>query len=180
MRLAPVTVAEANAYVAHVHRHNGALPQARLAVALIDDDGTVHGVAVAGIPKARMLMDRGTLEVNRVCTDGTRNACSMLYGAITRAARALGYTRLVTYTLASEPGSSLRASGWTATAQWQGGEWATPGNPARNNGTNTHDTGPKVRWEIQLGAKLPALTWPAIDNPDQPSLWGTEHPAGAA
>lgn len=160
--VAPITVAEANTYIERIHRHNGALPTARLAIALIEADGTVRGVAVAGSPKARMLMARGTLEVSRVGTDGVRNGCSMLYAAVTRAAKALGYRRLITYTLSAEPGASLRASGWVAVAHVPGEGWArrqaAKGNPDH---VDRHDTGDKVRWEIELGAALPDLQWPA-------------------
>lgn len=161
MRVVPLTLAEANAYVKHIHRHNGPLPSARLSVALIDHYGVVHGVAVAGIPKARSLMDRGTMEINRVGTDGIRNGCSMLYAAITRACRALGYSRLVTYTLASEPGTSLKASGWTAVADSPGGSWSRGRQACR---VDTHDTGPKVRWEIHLAPPCPILQWPSYES----------------
>lgn len=165
LTLAPCTLAEANLYVQIIHRHNGPLPSARFAVAVYDDSGMVHGVAVAGIPKARMLMARGTLEVNRVATDGSRNACSMLYGACIRAARALGYRRLVTYTLESESGASLRASGWTQASETAGRSWsrrqASKGN---HDYEDQHDTGPKSRWEISLGVEVPPLVWPVSDH----------------
>ena len=146
IRPVPVTFAEANDYVAAYHRHNGRLPGARLAVGIADADGLLRGVAIAGLPKARGLMARDTLEVNRVCTDGVRNGCSMLYASITRAAKALGYARLVTYTLDAEDGASLKASGWKAVHRTSGGSWSRPDRPRRDG----HDTGPKVRWEIQL------------------------------
>jgi hypothetical protein len=163
--VAPCTVAEANRYVQHVHRHNGPLPTARFAVVLYDATGVVHGVAVAGLPKARMLLDRGTLEVSRVATDGSRNACSKLYGACVRAARALGYRRLVTYTLEAEPGTSLRASGWRLAGRYEGASWnarnASLGNPHYQD---RHDVGPKDRWEIALGDAIPPLLWPEHDD----------------
>lgn len=173
LRVVPITLAEANAYIQHVHRHNGALPSARLAVALIEGGGRVRGVAVAGIPKARMLMDRGTMEINRVGTDGIRNGCSMLYAAITRACRALGYARLITYTLASEPGTSLKASGWRIAGEYGGGSWV--GRNANRGVTDyrdRHNTGPKVRWEIELSDSIPPqLDWPDYDDtPDQASI----------
>lgn len=75
-------------------------------------------------------MDDGwTLEVNRCCTDGTPNACSMLYAACWRATRALGYRRLITYTLTSEPGTSLKAAGWKVIGQTKGRSWDTPSRP---------------------------------------------------
>jgi hypothetical protein len=167
VRTVPITIAEANAYVQANHRHTGALPTARLAIAAINDQGTVFGVAIAGQPKARMAARPGVLEVSRVCTDGTYNGCSFLYGAITRAAKALGYWRLITYTLADEPGTSLKASGWKREADVAGlesrsdGGWA--GHPGRGNhpgGSNNHDTGRKVRWAIALASEPPSLRWP--------------------
>lgn len=75
-------------------------------------NGHLAGVAIVGRPVSRYLDDGLTLEVNRLCTDGTKNACSFLYGAAARAAKVLGYHRIVTYILDTESGVSLRASGW--------------------------------------------------------------------
>ena len=168
LHAAPISLAEANTYVEKIHRHNGKLPSSKFAVALVDDDGLVHGVAIAGLPKARMLNDGGTLEVNRVCTDGARNACSQLYGACARAAKAIGYWRLVTYTLASEPGSSLLASGWKKVADLKGRSWKERwGDLYRDS----NDTSAKVRWEIVLGERR-QVVWPAGMTPDKhPSLF---------
>lgn len=80
--------------------------------AAVEHDGQVRGVAIAGRPVARRLDDGESLEILRVCTDGTRNACSMLYAAIRKAGRALGYKRIITYTLPNEGGASLRAAGF--------------------------------------------------------------------
>ena len=80
-------------------------------------------------PVDGLLDDGVTLEVTRVATDGAHNACSALYGAIRRAAKALGYTRLVTYTLQEEPGASLRAAGWRQDAEAGGGTWSKPSRP---------------------------------------------------
>lgn len=112
MSLRPVTQREAREFVARLHRHNRP-PIASVFQVGVEVDGELVGVAMAELPKARMLMDGWTLEVSRTCTDGTPNANSMLYGACARAAKALGYTRLITYTLESEPGISLKAAGWT-------------------------------------------------------------------
>lgn len=116
MQLRPITLAEARRFVGEHHRHNIPPVGWKWGVG-VECDGQLVGVAVASRPVARGLDDGRTLEITRSCTDGTRNANSMLYGAITRAARALGYARLVTYTLASEPGSSLKASGFTRCAE---------------------------------------------------------------
>ena len=164
LHLVPVTFAEANRYVEEFHRHNGPLPSARLVVGVRDGEGTLRGVAIAGYPKARMLMARDTLEVSRCCTDGVTNGASMLYGAIRRAATALGYARLVTYTLESEVGASLRASGWTEVARTGSRSWADE----RGTGRLAIDHGPKVRWEIFLREPVGELHIPTfVDDAQQ-------------
>jgi hypothetical protein len=144
VRLTPITLTEAKTFVDRVHRHHRA-PQGGsglFAVAVSEDD-TVRGVAIVGLPVARMLMDGYTAEVLRVATDGAPNACSMLYGACWRAARALGYQRLITYTLATENGASLRAANWRVVGETSGGSWSRPGRPR----VDKHPTIAKVRWE---------------------------------
>ena len=125
----PIHFAEANAFVAKYHRHHKPVIGAKFAVAVSDDAGTVRGVAIVGRPVARMTDNGWTLEVNRCCTDGAKNACSMLYGAAWRAARALGYKRLVTYTLPEEGGVSLLAAGWRLLGEAGGGSWNCPSRP---------------------------------------------------
>lgn len=116
LRVRPVTISDARRFVGRLHRHNLPPRGGLFATGIEDDDGTLRGVAIASRPVARMLDDGRTIEVTRTCTDGVENGCSMLYGAIWRAARALGYQRGYTYTLASEPGTSLLAAGWTLDA----------------------------------------------------------------
>ena len=123
--LVPVTQLEAKAFVFGHHRHNRP-PVGSVCQVGVEVDGVLVGVAIAGHPVARGLMDGFTLEVTRTCTDGTANANSMLYGALSRAAKALGYRRLVTYTLESESGVSLRASCWSLDGVVAAGRsWAT-------------------------------------------------------
>src|ERR1700757_273133 len=100
-----------------------------------------------------MLDDRGTLEVNRVCTDGMRNACSFLYGCCKRVARDLGYSQLITYTQEDEDGASLKASGWTCEGSAGGGSWIRPSG----RDTSKYEGGVKSRWRIVLGSSLPSL-----------------------
>src|SRR5208283_4467922 len=100
MIIVPMTLAEANAFVEKHHRHHKPVPGAKFCVGAWED--IIVGVAIVGRPVARMIDDGWTLEVNRVCTDGTKNANSMLYGACRRVTFALGYCRLVTYTLSEE------------------------------------------------------------------------------
>jgi len=105
-------------------------------------DSELRGVAIVGRPVSRVMDNGETLEVTRCCTDGTPNACSMLYGAARRATFALGYDRLITYTLASEAGSSLRAAGWKLIGLRKGGSWNVPSRPR----TDKHPTGKKLLW----------------------------------
>lgn len=111
-------------------------------------DGKVVGVAIAGRPVSRHLDDGWTLEVSRVATDGTKNACSFLYGAIKRCGKAMGYTRFITYTLPQEGGASLRGAGWVLMSEAAGGgSWDTPssGRPR----VDTHPLQMKFRWESE-------------------------------
>jgi len=142
----PVSLADANALVERWHRHHGRVVGAKFAVAATLQDAVV-GVAIAGRPVARHLDDGRTLEVTRVATNGTPNACSLLYGAIRRAARALGYRRLVTYTRASEGGASLRASGFAPAARVAGRSWNCAARPRRDR----HAIEDRIRWELLLG-----------------------------
>lgn len=111
LEIRPITLRAAAAFIAQHHRHNKPPRGHKFSVA-VHDDGELVGVACAGRPIARHFDDGLTLEVNRSCTDGTRNANSMLYGAVWQAARAMGYRRCITYTQAEESGASLKAAGW--------------------------------------------------------------------
>lgn len=94
---------------------------------MVDGSGELVGVAIVGRPVARMLQDGYTCEVTRLCTDGTRNACSKLYAAARQAAIAKGYVRGVTYILGAETGASLRAAGWRDLGDSPGGSWSREG-----------------------------------------------------
>lgn len=136
LHLAPVHFRDAAAFVAMWHRHHPPPTGMKFTVGVADDDGVLHGVAIVGRPVARHFDNGQTLEVTRTATDGTPNANSMLYGAVCRAAFALGYTRLITYTQAGESGASLRAVGWRVVAERpaQPG-WDRPSRPRRATGT---------------------------------------------
>lgn len=142
IRIFPCTIRQAKAYVAEHHRHHMPPQGALFALAALDGD-RLCGVVIVGRPVARGLDDGVTAEVTRCCTDGTRNACSALYGRARRAAHALGYSRVVTYTLPSEGGASLRGAGWREVAATDGGSWDTPSRPRMDK----HPTVPKLRWE---------------------------------
>ena len=156
----PVTLREANRYVQEHHRHSAAVRGCLFAVQIMDGE-RVCGVAICGRPVAAALQDGRTCEIARVCVDGTRNAASKAYGALCRAAQALGYRRAVTYTLEREPGVSLRAAGFRAVATSQGGSWARRDQQRARSGAplleavgladpRRHDKGAKVRWEREL------------------------------
>ncbi|WP_337055029.1 XF1762 family protein [Pseudoxanthomonas sp. USHLN014] len=142
LSIVPCTLRQAKAYVAEHHRHHRPPQGGLLAMAVLAGD-RLCGVAIIGRPVARALDDGRTVEVTRLCTDGTRNACSALYARARRAALALGYTRVLTYTLEEECGASLRGAGWTAVATTRGGSWDTPSRRRFDN----HPLQRKVRWE---------------------------------
>jgi len=133
-------------------------------VAVVDEDGLVRGVATVGRPVARMLCDGFTLEVNRVATDGFPNACSFLYGAVSRVARSLGYNAIVTYTLPEEGGASLRAAGWVADRQVRGSGWVHSGEVRSND----WPLGDKLRWRRELCDRdaQGEVVWPLLSRDD--------------
>jgi hypothetical protein len=115
LELVPISFSEACEFVKLNHRHHRPPIGHKFSIAVVDrENGTarIHGVVIVGRPVSRMLDNGLTLEVLRLCTDGKKNACSILYASAWRAARALGYKKLITYILSSENGSSLKASGW--------------------------------------------------------------------
>lgn len=122
LELERITLLEANEFVRALHRHHKPVIGHIFSLGAVLD-GRLIGVSVVGRPVARLRDDGRTLEVTRLCTDGTRNACSFLYGAAARAAFSLGYRRIGTYILASEPGVSVRAAGWREIGVRGGGTW---------------------------------------------------------
>lgn len=128
LQVVPISLKEANAFVSENHRHHHPVVGHKFSIGASDGEKIV-GVAIVGRPVSRYLDDGCTLEVNRCCTDGTKNACSLLYGAAWRAARAMGYKKLVTYILASENGSSLKASGYKCIGQAGGLRWTGKRRP---------------------------------------------------
>jgi hypothetical protein len=128
LRIVPIDLDEANAFVAQHHRHHGKVVGHKFSLGCISD-GKIVGVAIVGRPVSRRRDDGMTLELTRLCSDGTRNTCSFLYGAAARAAFALGYTRIGTYILKSEPGTSLTAAGWRLIGETPGRSWSVPSRP---------------------------------------------------
>lgn len=111
-----IALREANAYVEQYHRHHGKVAGHKFSIGAYKD-GQLVGVAIVGRPTGRYLDDGKTLEVTRLCTDGTKNACSFLYNASARTARKMGYSKIITFILQSESGTSLRAAGWICEAK---------------------------------------------------------------
>jgi len=146
LKIVPVTFKQACEFITEYHRHHIA-PQGWKFGAGASVDGKLVGVVMVGRPVARGSDDGQTLEVIRLCTDGTPHACSLLYAAAWRAAKALGYTKIITYILASETGASLRGAGWTEVAKVRGRSWTCPSRPREDK----HPTVDKVRWEKQVG-----------------------------
>lgn len=153
MNIEPITFRDACAFVAQHHRHNKPPQGHKFSIAL-RNSGALVGVAMAGRPVARHLDDGLTLEVNRTCTDGTRNANSMLYGAVWRAARAMGYRRCITYTQAGESGASLRAAGFVMVKRLNARKgWAESSVSRRNHNDPVGNGGvERALWEITCAA----------------------------
>jgi hypothetical protein len=136
LHIVPVSFSDACEFVAAHHRHHEPPIGHKFSLGVAVDDILV-GVAMVGRPVARHYDDGLTLEVNRTATDGTKNANSMLYGAAWRAAKALGYGRLITYTQAGESGASLRAAGWVTLGERPARKgWWTPSRPRGDHGTD--------------------------------------------
>lgn len=145
MRIVPITFREASAYINQFHRHHRATVGCKFCISVLGDDDVIHGVAVCGRPVSRRLDDGFTLEVNRVCSDGTRNVCSMLYGACCRIAKEMGYRKVITYTLVSENGASLKASNFVCDGEAGGTHWTG----SRNRGQDI-PAEMKNRWVKRL------------------------------
>lgn len=149
LRIVPLTIDEANAFVTRLHRHNEKLPGHRFSIGVEDAEGVLRGVATSGNPAAPALQKVPRLiEIRRCCTDGARNACSKLYGASVRAARAQGYETVITYSLPSEGGASLRAAGFVIDKADAGGPSTAWHNRAGRSALPIEDdlVGGKWRW----------------------------------
>lgn len=129
LTLTTISLADANAFVAKHHRHHKPVTGHKFSIGCTEN-GELVGVAIVGRPVSRYLDNGLTLEVNRLCTTGAKNACSFLYGAAARAAKALGYRKIITYILDTEPGTSLRAAGWVCAGLAGGKRWTGKRQPA--------------------------------------------------
>lgn len=151
LRVVPCSLRDAQRYIAATHRHHKdqPLPGHKMSIAVQDADGVLRGVAMIGNPSSPVLQrDPLLVEIRRVCTDGSRNACSMLYGAARRALRAMGYETIITYTLPEEGGASLRAAGFVLDKADAGGRSADWHNRRGRRALPVGDdiVGGKWRW----------------------------------
>lgn len=147
MHITPITLREANDFIEQHHRHHGPV-RGWLCGAAVSVAGDVVGVAIAGRPSARHLQDGWTAEVTRCCVlpSAPKGACSKLYATLWRACRALGYCKIVTYTLPSESGASLRGAGWKVVHQTKAESWHRKERPRIDQPLQA-----KLRWEVKAG-----------------------------
>lgn len=142
LRVKPITLKDANDFVKKYHRHHKPTVGHKFSISCVDDNNHLCGVAICGRPVSRYLDNGEILEINRLCTDGTRNACSILYGACARIAKNMGYKKIITYILKSENGASLKASNFICEGE-AGGEIWTGKRSGRDNGVPKEK---KTRW----------------------------------
>ena len=147
LKTVPVSLKAANAFVAEHHRHHKPVVGHKFSIGCAQD-GRLVGVAIMGRPVSRYLDNGLTLEVNRLCTTGEKNVCSMLYAAAARAAKAMGSHNIITYTLDTEPGISLRAAGWVCAGPAGGERWTGQRRPA----VDLYPAQKKLRYEKMLSA----------------------------
>lgn len=147
MRVVPLTLKQLNAFVEAHHRHHKPVRGHRFSIGAVDTEGNLVGACSVGRPVARGCDPYLVAEVTRLVTDGTYNACSILYGAAARACKAMGFVYIQTYVLDSEPATSLKASGWRFDGMTAGGHWKhTKGAARRSDQPET----PKQRWVKDL------------------------------
>lgn len=162
LNIVPISLKQANNFVENLHRHHSKVQGHKFSIAASDGEKIV-GVCIVGRPVSRFLDDGNTLEVTRLCTDGTYNACSILYARAARIAKDMGYKKIITYILQSESGVSLKASGWTLEQEdVGGGNWSVPSRPRElipqqlslfGDPKQKYPTEKKIKWakELQKG-----------------------------
>ena len=144
----PVTLAQANAFIAANHRHHKPVQGHRFSVAAGNETGIV-GIATVGRPVARGCNPYLTAEVTRLCTTGAKNACSFLYAVCSRICKEMGFTKIQTYILEAEPGITLKAAGWKYEESTAGGDWNHSAKYAGRRRTDQPQQ-PKQRWAKDL------------------------------
>lgn len=150
LRVIPISIKQANLYIKLHHRHHKGVQGAKFCIGLIDEDHYLHGVASVGRAVARNIAIN-IAEVTRLCTDGTKNGCSILYSACARTCRDMGYDKIQTYILESESGISLLASGWEFEAMTAGGSWNDYGERAGSRRADQPQC-KKQRWIKKLSS----------------------------
>lgn len=138
----PIELQEANAFVERLHRHHPPVHRDKFRIGCLAEDGHLAGVVQLARPVARCLDDGHTIEVVRLCSDGTKDVCSFLYGRAARIAHEMGYARIITYILDTETGTSLKASGWKFDGMTNAKTWNCPSRPRNTNAP----TCAKQRW----------------------------------
>lgn len=145
LRAVPIELKAANEFVVGLHRHHDPVHRDKYRLAA-EKDGKIVGVIQVGRPVARHLDDGETLEVVRLCSDGTANVCSFLYSRAARIAAELGYHKIITYILNSEQGESLKAAGWHKEGEVHGHSWSCPSRPRATSAPVCN----KQRWSKSL------------------------------
>lgn len=153
LKVIPVTLKAAKEFVSAKHRHHQAPQGHKFSIGVQDEEGKLRGVIIVGRPVARTLDDGLTCEATRVCTDGAANACSILYAAAWKAARAMGYEKMITYTLKEENGASLKASNFFPVHITKGQSWSRSNRQRQDK----HPTTDKIRWQIGANARSEAI-----------------------
>jgi len=143
LQIQPITFDECSIFIKRYHRHH-IPPQGWKFGIAVNDGEKVVGVITVGRPVARAFNDGWTLEITRCCTDGTKNACSMLYAAAWRAARAMGYKRIITYILEKETGASLKAANFKELYKVKGRSWSCKSRER----VDKHPLDNKTLWEL--------------------------------
>jgi hypothetical protein len=149
----PCELKDANAFVELLHRHHPKVLNHRFSIRVVDNSGWTRGVVTVGRPVARKTDQRNIVEVTRLCTDGVRNGCSILYAAAARAAREIGYWKIQTFILDTETGTSLKAAGWS----YEGMSFGRDGWHSRSGRSNKAPNVPKQRWSKVLRSERPGL-----------------------
>ncbi len=160
LRTIPLTLAQANDYVARLHRHHDRCTSHRFSFGAVKD-GWLVGVVIVGRPVSFVYDAYNVAEVSRLCSDGTRNTCSFLYGAAARVAREMGFYRIQTYTLEEETGESLRAAGWTHGGLRESKPWSQRADGRKRH--NKHPTGNKHLWYREFGERVPVFGVPTLE-----------------
>ncbi len=147
LKARPLTLKQANELINLLHRHHKKVQGHRFSIGALDENEDLVGAIVVGRPVARAMPQYEVAEVTRLVTNGYKNACSFLYAAAARAAKAMGFLKIQTYILESESGISLKAAGWSLEKKTKGGDWNTP---ARRGRRTDQPQVKKQRWSKAL------------------------------